>query len=120
MLYFFILPVYLVFFAIIFIISIVLIFRPSLKRYGIYGLGVSIGSIPGFIIANTLLWLGTLCLLYVHFPDWLQSLQKFLIAGLAFLGPIPMSVIGIIAGSIIGVYIVHRRRNSSKGLAGKD
>jgi len=120
MLYFFILPVYLVCLALLSIVSIIFIFRPSLKHIGIYGLGVSIGSIPGFILANVLLWLVTLSLLHFQIPDWLQTFHKFLLAGMAFLGPLPVSLAGIIAGSITGVFIVYRIRNSSVKVSKKE
>lgn len=113
MLYFFILPVYLVFLAIVSLVSIGFMFRPSLRHIGSYGLGVSIGSIPGFLLANALLWLATLSLVSFQIPEWLKTLYNILVVVLAFFGPVPVSVAGIMAGSITGFLIVYRMRRSS-------
>lgn len=107
MLYFLILPIYLIFLAII--ICAVSISRPYMKNLSNYGAGAAIGSIPGFIIANILLWVVTVLLIQFHLPDWLQTVQKVCVAGLAIIGPLPVSIIGIITGSFAGACIVHRR-----------
>lgn len=107
MLYFLILPVYLIFLAII--LCAVSISRPYLKHISDYGAGAAIGSIPGFLIANILLWVTTISLVYFHLPEEFQAVQKFIVAGLAILGPLPVSFIGIIIGSIAGIYLVYRR-----------
>lgn len=107
MLYFLILPIYLIFLAVT--ICAVSISRPYMKNLSSYGAGAAIGSIPGFIIANILLWVVTVLLIQFHLPEWMQTVQKICIASLAIIGPLPVSVIGIISGSFVGTCIVYRR-----------
>lgn len=80
-----------------------------MKNLSSYGAGAAIGSIPGFIIANILLWVVTVLLIQFHLPDWIQTVQKVCVAGMAIIGPLPVSFIGIIAGSFVGTCMVYRR-----------
>jgi len=110
MLYFFILPAYLLLLGIVGITSAVLYFRKSSQHFGSYGFGVALGTLPGFLIANALLWLFTVGLLHLHLPEWLQGAHKVVVFVCAFVGPVPASIVGILVGGLLGAYIVHRMR----------
>jgi hypothetical protein len=110
MLYFFILPAYLLFLGAVGITSVVLYFRPSSRHVGSYGFGVALGTVPGFLVANALLWLFTVGLLHLQLPEWLQGAHKAVVFVCAFLGPVPVSIVGILVGGLVGAYIVHRMR----------
>jgi len=108
MLYFFILPAYLLLLLVVSITSTVLYFRPSSRHVGRYGIGIAVGSLPGFLVANVVLWIFTIAILDLQLPDWLQGIHKLIVGVLVFLGPVPVSALGIIAGGLIGAYITHR------------
>lgn len=114
MLYFFILPAYLLLLLAVGITSAVLFFRPASRQVGAYGFGAAVGTVPGFLVANALLWLLTIALLHLQLPEWLQGIHKAVVAVLLFLGPVPVSAVGILVGGLIGAYVVRRMRTANK------
>ena len=106
MLYFFILPAYLLLLVAVGIASAVLYFRPSSQHVGSYGFGVALGTLPGLLVANALLWVFTVGLLHLQLPEWLQGAHKAVVFASAFCGPVLVSIVGILVGGLLGAYIV--------------
>ena len=110
MLYFFILPAYVAFLVVVSIASAALYFQPLYRQWGFYGLAFAAGSVPGFLTANLILWFVMLRAMDMKTPEWLRSIHSITVAVVLFVGPLPVSAIGILAGSLIGVYLAHRIR----------
>jgi len=90
-------------------------FRPA-SGYIVAG---AIGTLAGFVIVNVLVWLIGLFPIWlngkVSFPDWLQEVSKFFVAGTLLIGPFIGSAIGILLGFAAGLYFVYKRRKRNVG-----
>lgn len=113
--YFIILPVYallLVFLAIAAIVArCVESWRPACG----YIVGGTVGTLPGFIVANIVITVAGLLpvLMAEHFtlPQWAQQTGALVAAVLLFIGPFAASALGVVLGFAAGVFFVFRRRN---------
>lgn len=75
-----------------------------MEHYGLPAAGK-----PRFM-RHVLLWLLAFALLHVQSPEWLQNLTRAVVVAVLFLGPVPVSAVGILLGGLLGVYIVYRMR----------
>ena len=75
--------------------------QPSSQHVGSYGFGVALGTLPGLLVANALLWVFTVGLLHLQLPEWLQGAHKAVVFASAFCGPVPVSIVGILVGGLL-------------------
>jgi hypothetical protein len=117
--YFIVLPFYSVFLISLLLGAGILFFFPNRRGLAAYLCGGAIGSIPGIIIANGLLFalikLSVLATNQANLPNLMRSVAGFIIAGQIFIGPFLVSIVGVLAGFALGLYSVDRLLQKNGG-----
>ena len=112
--YFIILPVYALLILGLTIAVVVSRFVPRLRPASGYVIGGTVGTLPGFLLANVVITLAGLLPVWVGqnmaMPPWLQDASKFFVAVVLLIGPFVASAIGVLIGFAAGLYFVFRRR----------
>ena len=112
--YFIILPVYALLLAFLAAASVVARCVESWRPASGYIVGGTVGTLPGFIVANVVVTLAGLLPVLVaqHFtpPQWLQQAGAVVVAAILLIGPFVASAIGVVLGFAAGVFFVFRRR----------
>jgi len=107
--YFLILPLYIFLLIGTVVAGIVLLNIPKLKPYARYVFGAAIGSIPGFILANALLFLVAIGLVNVSMPKSFDQVRGIAAAVTLFICPFIVSFVGVVAGAILSIIVVRRK-----------
>ena len=117
MTYFFIFPAFLVYLLFSVILLIVTAIVEPAKKLFPYAWRAFLGSVLGFITANALLWASFITLgIILNYVNPPNQIREILIVppGLAlFLGPIPVSIIGIVSGIISGFVWAHYAKHKA-------
>lgn len=112
--YFFILPVYAVLLVFLLIAAVVARCVEGWRPASGYIIGGTVGTLPGFIVANVIVTLvGILPVLvaqHLTLPEWLQKAGAVIVAAILLAGPFIASAIGVILGFVAGIFFVFRRR----------
>ena len=115
--YFFILPIFVLWLVGLIVGAVAVRYSASLRPLSAYLFAVAIGSIPGFLLGNIVLFIGALgvakLLALISLPRILQPLQTLTATATIFIGPFVASAIGGLIGSLLGiiaVWLFRRRR----------
>ena len=112
--YFFVIPAYVVFVALMLGLAVALHFSSELQPASGYIVGGTIGSVPAFILANIVVTLAGLLPNWLtrgnSLPNWLDSTLKVIGVLVLFVGPFLASIASIVLGFAAGVYVVFKRR----------
>ncbi len=117
MLYFFIVPIYLIVLFTLLVAALICRLRPHLRQLSGYFVASAIGSIPGFIVGNLILVAVVAPIITgeIILPEswyWLTAT----IAGLGLIvGPFVVSFSGSLLGALAGWSICRNRRLRRKG-----
>jgi hypothetical protein len=111
--YFIITVFYVLFVAILIVAAVVLRYVPRLKFLSRYLLGGLLGSVPGIILSNIVLWGIVMLPVYAaknfQIPELVNKILTVLVVIGVFVGPFAVSVAGIALGFMLGVFLVYRR-----------
>ncbi|GAB3317428.1 hypothetical protein ACFQT0_24365 [Hymenobacter humi] len=120
--YFFILVFFLLFLLSMLAAAGVLFFT-RFRRAAPYVLGAALGSVPGFVGANALLFYGLTHLPNnpaqgsLAVPGTLSTLVGIAAVGALILVPVVVSGIGVVLGAIAGMYTAWRITRKKEGLS---
>ena len=112
--YFIILPAYVALLLFLIVAAVVTRCVASWRAASGYIVGGTVGTLPGFIIANVIVTLaGILPVLLtqkISPPPWLQQVVAIIVGFILILGPFVASAIGVALGFAAGAFFVFRRR----------
>ncbi len=114
MLYFFIVPAYVLLVVGLIAAAIVARFVPRFQPASGYIVAGTLGTVVGFTIVNAVvIVLGVLPVWLAEklsFPDWLRHITTVVVTAALFVGPFVGSAIGVLSGFAAGAYLVYRHR----------
>lgn len=112
--YFIILPAYVLLICGLSIAAVATRFVPQARPASGYIVGGTLGTIPGFILANVIVISAGLLPAWasqkVTLPQWLESAMAIFAGAVLLLGPFAASAVGVFVGFALGEFIVFRRR----------
>ena len=112
--YFIILPAYVFLLLVLATAAIIARFVEKWRPASGYIVAGTVGTLPGFLIANVLVTvIGLLPVIITHNsspPDWLHQTASVVSLGALMIGPFLASAVGVLLGFAAGAYFVFRRR----------
>jgi hypothetical protein len=122
MAYFFICPLYVLFLLGVVLLAAALLCVRRSRTWGYYTLGAGVGSLPGVLLANGVLWVAVVLLLRGlealgpgRLPGWLDAVMKVIVAALLVVGPVAVSGLGALWGMGVGLACVRWFRGRRDG-----
>ena len=113
--YMIILPVFIIFEAAMLLVALVACFFKKLRWFSGYLTGMALGSTMGFVVANAFVWRSAVAPYMVAKRYSFWEMNKWIGDDLystfnLWQPPYVASGCGILAGSLIGIYFVYRKR----------